>query len=581
MRNLTSLLKKWLSGIFEAEVPEETVQFRGAPVLNGMFGVHKAWKETGPGRWQRVFRLIINLIPTNSLQRRLPVRSSCHMAYAPLWGRMVLFEDEVALYYAEDQSYCFHVYRPGSKWRGYFVLNKFASAKFFGLQDGVKRRPRVKSAPMGWKNIVDFIQSAHEKMGTLAGVPAALRVQMGQPLPLPDLFTPRDHFSFYVDNFDHTKIVAQSDRGLYEGNPSDEQLSLRVVYEVWDVTRDVKKAAEGTLNWSSLGADQRSAEGLVGSALKFRHALLGGNLHLVLSESRPVSLGPELATTVSKNMHSVQFARPLACIFDELYRVMHVGRSVALGLDAGDELLELTASLPMHWMDLRMKFDPEVYATDASEDGAGACVSTGLTDLGLSKCHLMASSSYELDGGNADPILVVEHFGGMGGLKKSMDLLGIVPMGVIFIDNDARARKIAKFNCPFVLLHANVQEITKDEVDKWRRYFPRATKVVNAGGWPCFNHSRLNASRGGHAAESSRLLDFMLQVAEWLRAAPAATDTLPWEVVEMYENVNMDFEDYEFVNAKIGVVPFWWKGSDNLSGKEMACNRNHKRAFVF
>ena len=388
---------------------------------------------------------------------------------------------------------------------------------------------------MGWKNRVDFIQAGHEEMGRLAGVPASQKVQMGYILPQADLRSPRDWFSFYVDNFDQTKVVVQTQQGLYEGQPSDAQLRLREVYKVWGVDRDHNKSAEGVLDWTSLGAEQRGIEGLVGSALSFRHALLGGNLHMLNLEGSRVSGSAELMTTVSKNMHSVQFARPLGVIFDEVYRAIHCGPGHVLGVSAGDELLMLTMSLPMHWMDQRLKLDPKVYATDASEEGGGACVSYELSPLGEAKVHMLSCSAEDLDGQAADPILVIEHFGGMGGLKKALDLLGIVPMGVIFIDSLKTACKLAKLHCAFAITLNDATTITRDQVRQWRQWFPRATKVVSAGGWP----------------SSSHLLETMLQVTEWLKE-------LDWEVVELYENVMMNELDRDTVTAKIQAAPLLW-----------------------
>ena len=544
------------AGMMDAEVPEETVTHKGQRVTNGMFGVHKAWLESAPGEWQRVLRLIINLIPTNSLQRRLPQRSSSHMGYAPLWGRMVLLEDEVMMCFAEDQRYCFHIYRPGDKWRGWFVIGKAASADCFGLTDGVRRCPRVCSAPMGWSNIVDFIQSAHEQMGEVAGMHRSQMVQLGLPLPQRDFMCPRDWFSFYVDNFDQGKVVVRSRQGIYEGHPSEEQLKLREVYKVWEVGRDAKKAAEGTLEWTSLGAQILGDEGLVGSALNFRHVLLGGNLFLIIHEDRPMSLGAELLTTISKNMHSVQFNRLLGCLFDKVYDVIYSAEATALGLDGGDELLCLTLSLPMHWMDMRMKIDPHVYATDASMEGAGACASVELTAKGRAKLHQLCIDPDSLEGGVGDSLLVIEAFGGMGGLSQALQLLGVTPVGAIFIDLDLKARKLSKHMRPFALTVPDIQHVSRDTVMDWRRSYPKVKKVLVGGGWPCVNHSRLNVGRGGADAPSSLLLDNLLQLADWLKEAPNATGTEAWEVIEFYENVVMDEEDLKAVIQKIGIVPF-------------------------
>ena len=104
---------------------------------------------------------------------------------------------------------------------------------------------------------------------------------MGEPSPLLELRTPRDYYSFYVDNFDGFKVVAANEVGSYEGRPSDQQLQLREVFKCWGVGTDPKKSAEGALQWQSLGAEQLGAAGVVGSARKFRRGLLGASLELL------------------------------------------------------------------------------------------------------------------------------------------------------------------------------------------------------------------------------------------------------------------------------------------------------------
>ena len=225
---------------------------------NAMFGVHKGWQEQADGSWLRTLRLIINLIPSNQVQSRVPGQPSAHMGYSPIWGQIALLEDEVILCYAEDARHCFHIFSPSPKWRGYFVMGKVAASSCFNDGRGSQHSwPRVKSAPMGWSNIVDFIQSFLERFGSL-GIPAERVVRMGEPGPLMPLSTPRDYRSFYVDNYDGFKVVAACDMGIYEGRPSDAQLGV----ERWP--GDPKKAAEGTLAWSSLGAEQLGDHGLVG-----------------------------------------------------------------------------------------------------------------------------------------------------------------------------------------------------------------------------------------------------------------------------------------------------------------------------
>jgi hypothetical protein len=53
--------------------------------------------------------------------------------------------------------------------------------------------------------------------------------------------------------FDQLNIIWRTDRGLYEGQPTDEQLQLREAMEELTVGRDPKKAGEGSISWTSLG----------------------------------------------------------------------------------------------------------------------------------------------------------------------------------------------------------------------------------------------------------------------------------------------------------------------------------------
>lgn len=314
-------------GMLEREIEKEVFKFKGEAVRNGAFGVHKAWVLRENGTWLRTLRLIINMIPANSFQRRMPERASERMGYSPAWGNLYLHDQEIILCAAEDQRRCFHVCRPGYAWRSMFSLNREAPGSSFG--DGISERgyPRVKSAPMGWNNIVDFIQDGFEHIAKEAGLRPTQVLRMGEPTPLRRLSPPRSIYSFYVDNFDELLMVWQTDRGLYEGKASDAQFKLRSKLAEYSVGRDPKKAAESTIAWSTLGAEVDGELGWVGCARKFRKALLGSNLGL-LSEGEVRTDSLNLQSVVSKNMHSVQYCRPLACLFDKLYADMNLENSV-------------------------------------------------------------------------------------------------------------------------------------------------------------------------------------------------------------------------------------------------------------
>ena len=148
--------------MLEREVPSETLRYKDEAVRNGAFGVHKKWVLKENGSWLRTLHLIINMIPGNSFQRRMPIRASERMGYAPLWGNLYLHDNEIIICAAEDQKHCFHIYRPGYAWRSFFSLNRKAAGWAFGDGDSSASYPRVNSAPMGWNNVINFIQDGFQ-----------------------------------------------------------------------------------------------------------------------------------------------------------------------------------------------------------------------------------------------------------------------------------------------------------------------------------------------------------------------------------------------------------------------------------
>ena len=550
-------------GMLEREVESETLKVHQQPVYNGMFGVHKAWKILEDGSCMRTLRLIVNLIPSNACQKRMPLQPSQSMGFAPLWGSMVLLEGEVILCYGEDVRHCFHIFSPSEKWRGYFVLSKEAAGSSFDDGDPKRRsRPRVRSAPMGWSNIVDFAQSTLEEMGKLSGIPAERVVKLGEPSPLLRLGEKREYHSYYVDNYDGFCIMAESDAGVYVGKPSDAQLQLRETFKTWGIERDEKKAAEGVLEWSTLGAEQLGNEGLVGSSRKFRRAVLGATLKMLQRATQIRSSELELASIVGKHMHSVQYRRPLGCCFDELYAAMNVGSTrKPIGTAAIEELYLLCGLLPLHWLDQRSKLNPTVFATDASNEGGGACASTQLSARGRAKCHLLCSDLDGNEGGAADPILVVEVFAGIGGLRKALELLGVIPQGIVLIECDPICIKLAKRHCAYV---DDVKKVTMEMVKSWRAQFNKAQIALIGGGWPCINHISLNASRKGSSADSSLLLKDMLTITEFLKKVSDKLRLPPWKVLELYENVVMDQADLTTQSSRIETLPVMNEAADVL-----------------
>ncbi|CAK0864466.1 unnamed protein product [Prorocentrum cordatum] len=421
-------------GVIEAEVPDETWTHKGRPVRNGLFGAHKKWVETDRGI-QRVLRLIVNLVPTNALQRPFGGASK-RMGYPGLWPLMTIFEDEVGIFYSEDQKACFHLYAVPRPWRGAFVLEKKVPRSALGLSGSGEVRPRLRACPMGWVSAVDFIQEAHENLVASppplgAGISRDLLVRMGAPAPATAGGAPRNWYSVYVDNWDQGKVVLKTEMGDYLYKASGEQLALRDAYANMGVLRDPAKAAEGTTVWESLGAQLRGGDRLAGTSATRRSAVLSLLLEAVTADD--VS-GDDLLLIIGKVCHILQFARPYFAIFQEVFHeARRERRRGPIGPMAGDELILIACLLPIVWADLGATISGQVVATDASSAGGGACVSTGLSPKGVRRLQVLRHGA----GPARSDVLLVLDFDCMGAACAAMELLRVVPCGVIAVEGAA------------------------------------------------------------------------------------------------------------------------------------------------
>ena len=102
-------------------------------------------------------------------------------------------------------------------------------------------------------------------------------------------------------------------------------------------------------------------------------------------------------------------------------------------------------------------------------------------DPTFSTSHLLCTESDGLEGGAADSLLLIEAFGGIGGLRKALELIGVLPQGIILIDTDPLCAKLAKRHCAYVMVIDNIKKVTKEMVKQWRVQFARSKRVLLGG----------------------------------------------------------------------------------------------------
>ena len=115
-------------GIFTFLKERDVFQFRGKPLLNGLFGVEKKNKSLDSG--EPVPRMIINAIPANALQETIEAGIRT-LPYFAQWSAIsVDEEDKVVIWNVLDMTSAFYLFRLEPAWCKVQALAKPVSGQF-------------------------------------------------------------------------------------------------------------------------------------------------------------------------------------------------------------------------------------------------------------------------------------------------------------------------------------------------------------------------------------------------------------------------------------------------------------------
>jgi site-specific DNA-cytosine methylase len=192
-----------------------------------------------------------------------------------------------------------------------------------------------------------------------------------------------------------------------------------------------------------------------------------------------------------------------------------------------------------------------VSVSDASEQGAGVCISEGLTKWGESA--VSSDLSWFPDTSPPCKLLLISLFDGIGGSKVALDALGVPVCGYVSVESDSRCRKVVSTHHPGVLHIENVELVDLDEVKKWALSFGNASHVLLTAGAPCVGVSGLNSNRKGVVDDSrSALRKHIRRILSLVQAV------FSWAIIHsLEENVaSMDPQDEAHYSEDWGFGPF-------------------------
>ena len=155
--------------------------------------------------------------------------------------------------------------------------------------------------------------------------------------------------------------------------------------------------------------------------------------------------------------------------FQEMWEIIgHGGSAVRPSAALEGEFLDAISLAPFMFFDMKLGVSLTVTVSDASEAGAGACRSTGLSRAGLQLAWAPPFARHHAV--EEGVVLLVSLFDSVGGARRSFDLLGVRLVGFVSCECDPRARKVVEATWPEVMsiddVHKFDSQLARGEIGR-------------------------------------------------------------------------------------------------------------------
>jgi len=146
----------------------------------------------------------------------------------------------------------------------------------------------------------------------------------------------------------------------------------------------------------------------------------------------------------------------------------------------------------------------------------------------------------------------MESFGGIGGLRRALEILGVTPALYLHAEIDEGANRVVQSNYPDQVSLGDVTQITEVQLRKVVRDYPLIEHVLHGYGPPCQNVTGLNAMGAGVSGAKSKLVDEVPRLRDVIRRV--FPDCKHADMCEMVASlVREDQAHYDDLNGQIPV----------------------------
>ena len=471
---------------------------------------------------------------------------------------VVMPEGKVLRMSAEDLVAAFYLFRLPQGWAERMCFQRKVPFQSLGIDQEGDTYIGATVLPMGWNSAVGVMQHAHRRLALrspIRGGAGLLGMCEVRDAIFPDLEHHEGIWSLYLDDTNVMEVLDAKLAKELEGTPADEQKRLRAAYEHWGIPTSLEKTVMRARKAEKLGAIIDGDAGMLrGSTKRALESLSLGTW--ILGQERVARKA--LQVFCGKEVHTMQFRRPVFGVFDYIWKAIGDGREyVELGPKVVEEILMAGCLQVMRFTDLRAQLDPIVTASDACESGGGMVYSHKLTYEGLLEAVALEEGEADLPTekmkiDDEQHILVIDFFAGIGGLSQALHLAGIKPDHTLVVEQDPDCRRLHRARWPGCEFINDITKLEKKDIEKAMRRVPNLTGVISGGGSPCQGLSKLSSERQ-HLEDPRSALFFTL--AKALDSVHELAKELNiWEI-KFVENVVGDEEDIRAMSETLGRRP--------------------------
>ena len=543
---------------------ERPASLDGKAIINGAFGVPKPGKVTEEN--EQVLRLIMDFRCCNAVCRVIEgdVRT---LAGAPALQHLILPEGVVLRISAEDLVSAFYLFALPEDWSRMMCFERKVSWKALGRDQDGETYIGAAVLPMGWNSAVGILQHAHRNLA-LRPVEKGGAGLFGKMEIRKDAIFPRlgedgsAGWSLYLDDTSILELLEKRVADELKGKTSAEQERMRAAYSHWGIPYSPEKALVRSEKAEKLGAVIDGDRGLLRAASRRAVESLALSAWLLRLE---YPTRKSLQVYAGKEVHTLQFRRPLFSVFDWIWKAIGEGElTCRLSEEVIEEMLMAGCLQPMKFTDLRSVLNEVVTASDACESGGGSCYASRLSMRGLSEVVALEEKLDDVSGlpphlDGPEVILVFDFFAGIGGLSRSLALADIKVASLVVVESDPDCRRLHRRRWPGCRIYSDIQKLEKKEIEKLMRTTPGITGVIAGGGSPCQGLSVLSTLRRHLEDPRSALFFDLAEKLRWIQ--DIAVQMQIWSI-RFCENVVGDPEDVSRMSAELEMNPVMACSSD-------------------